>query len=142
MPGAVSCFSVTLSMSGAQAFSGTAVVPNQQGCQTVLAQNASSNASEVSLGAALSGTDGSAVTLSVILDHYSGPGDYTQANNDVYIEILAGDSEFKPQFSAASTTITASAQPDGSVSITFSDLGDATGQQNVSGKAVFTCENA
>ena len=140
--GSASCYSVSLSLSGAQTFSGTALVPNQHGCQTVLADNASSNAGEVTLGAAVSGKDGSAVTLSVLIERYSGPGNYTQDNNDAYVSILTGDSEFNAQYGGASTKITASAQPDGSVSISFTDLGAATGQQRLSGTADFKCENA
>jgi hypothetical protein len=138
-PGAKSCYFLTVTAAGAQAFHGTDTIPNLEPCGAVLSHDAASNAGEVQLSAPVFIT-GPVAAFYTYLDKYHGPGTYTTAGSDADVQFLLGTEQYDA--SGSGSAVTAVAGANGSVSVTFTKLAGSAGPaKNISGHAQFTCRN-
>lgn len=78
---------VTVSVSGAQSFSGTDTVPNPQTCADVLGQDAASDGGAVMVSAPVLLT-GPNAAFTLYLDNYHGPGTCTLAGHNASVTFL------------------------------------------------------
>lgn len=139
-PGAKSCYHVTVTASGAQAFDGTDTVPNQQACQAILARDAGGDGGEVQLSVPVF-LSGPTAAFSAFLDRYHGPGTYSTAASDAGVQFVIGTTEYDP--AGPDSAVSAATDAAGSVSVTFTKLVSAADpSRTISGRATFTCQDA
>lgn len=137
--GSPSCYQVVFSISGARSLSGTNVTANMARCSSALSRNSSTNGGDVELNV-LMYPKPPAASFSLSLDNYKGSGTYSTSDNDASVTILDGTTT---QYGPGGGTVTAVAQTDGTVTVTFSGVANQSdASQTVSGHVTFTCKNA
>jgi hypothetical protein len=150
-PGIASCYTDTLTISGAVSVHEVSTTTEQQTCASYLLHAAAKNSGRVPLKFVL--TDG--VAFVATLEGFRGPGLYTlsaaQGNGGSALSfgpeggvIVGGKTAYTAPVrgTTSTTTATAIAESNGDVRISFSNLADsANPSRTVSGLATLTCKN-